>query len=585
MSAPINEDAVNYAARRRWKLLLSGLLMALCWLQLQRVSDRLPAGRADLSEDRLASFSPAAKAILDQVDGSVTIEAFLTTSSQSGSVVVLMRRMLDQLDELERLGGGKVTVVVSDPSRSTEAQTRARALGIRPAVQDFTSGTRTVTEEIYLGVVVRHAGRSRTYGQLLPNNLEYALLQAVDDLSQPARRVLGWMPGADLATALAPARAQLSRRFDVRDVRGLESGVAVDADIDLIVLAGPRDLHPRAAYELERWLRAGGRMAVFADRTRLDLQTGLIEEIETGFGEQLKVFGLMPDRRVVWDRELPSRGTGGAEFYPMPLLTSAVDGAGGILPGHPIGAAQPQIWLQLVHPLKGVPAAGAPVPDVFLSSSDTAFQALPAGRLETGQRALKDELNTLLARTAPERFVLGATLVGELGRATDPVRAPAAAPLPGAPEPEGGWPPLERDARGEVEVSESRLVVIGDVNWLVPQSPGQPSGLAALLLENTVDWLAARPELIQLRSKQPTPRPLRDFEREAFEALDRESVLVNLSLSERRAIERSAGRARWGAIAAAFGGSLALLVGLFAIQRRPRVARVELADGRRGGQA
>ena len=146
-----------------------------------------------------------------------------------------------------------------------------------------------------------------------------------------------------------------------------------------------------------------------------------------------------------------------------------------------------------------------------------------------------------------------------------------------APEPAEsivGAPPAAGVPRS-AEV-ESTVVVVGDSDWLRdPQDFGAPipalfgEGGGRVFAENLVDWLSLDEELIGLRSRVPTPRPLRDFvgEEEAklgvFEADPYETEAERAERAKKA--DRARGRARrrqWLTMLYPALGAL-LIVGLF----------------------
>lgn len=597
---------------------LTALLASLVFLATARFAERHLSARVDLSEDGLSGWSDASAAIVGRLDDLLSVELFFTGAPKHAAAQLHRRRLLDAFDEFQSLAGDDVRVVLSDPNASFEDRQRAHGFRIFGVPMAEQSGTSRVQQNVYFGAVLRYRGLEEVVPFLSPVTLEYDVASAVHRLIEGERPRVGWFvgtvpvpedergdgPAFATDTDFAALRRHLEARYRVEDVFGLESGVRVSSALDALVLLAPRELAPRAAFEIEEYVRGGGSLVVLADRSRAEVEARRLDGYATGLEDLFAAWGAPVSDEVVWDRTSAHRaqttsGLGGAAGtieYPLwvDLREATSAGPGARFDGtSPVTARLRQLILSWAHPIE--PAA--PVAGVtrrwLAQSSENAWSVESLGLLEVDPVSIEATTRQLIAGDArPERLALAVALEGRFPAADanalgpDSLGPDALDPTSREPVPGTG-----RARRSEAAVP-ARVAIVGDADWARDRSVVAEEGMsligrqAASLLENLVDWGVSSDELVALRARVPSDRRLVDFERRALEAegvVEAEGIRGATQRAERARSRARTERLTWTGVS--IGGSLVLVAAIVAVAfaRRRAVTVVEDAPERRAG--
>jgi len=391
---------------------------------------------------------------------------------------------------------------------------------------------------------------------VLPATLESAFSQHLDNLLRERSSVVGWY-GAP--AGFERARAILAARHEVRPIQGLESGQPVGEDVDLLVVPGPADLHPRAAFEIDQYVQRGGRLLVCIDQVAIDLGTLVVHRSDrTGLEDLLATWGARVTPQHVWDdQKAVVRVTRRGVLQPVQVeypLFVRLDGTSFDSSLPPVADLQAGIlpWVQPIEPAE--PPAGLSRVDL-VHSSENAYRVDLLERVDLDEEHLASQTRANYARGPGRRYSLAVVLSGRFP-------SPYAG---GAPRP---WDPVHPDERGttpERVISgerDSQVVVFGDADWMRDEYVQGNERLLA----NLVDWMVLDDELLALRARTARERPLRDFYAEelrarGLEALGADESLaeLDLRLRDETAASRAARARQWKAMLVPMGITLVLV--------------------------
>jgi hypothetical protein len=294
--------------RRAWAFnaWLTALLLAGIAVVANRLAEQRLRLSADLSEERLFAPSPVAERLLGSLQDVLQVKAFFTGEVKHGSVQLAKSRLLDQLHEVEDAARGRIELVFADPNTSSEVRLEAERYGIQPVPLRAVQGTSELTQEVFLGLLLRYRGREAVLPFVLPQSFQYGFLSELAGLlreDHPAVGLIAGDGGPEELEDFADARKLLAARYQVRALAGLADGEPVPADVRLVVVARPHDLHPRAAFALDQHVQRGGRLLILAQRARVDLGANAVRRVETGLEPLFDAFGAPVDERLVFDQD------------------------------------------------------------------------------------------------------------------------------------------------------------------------------------------------------------------------------------------------------------------------------------------
>ncbi len=570
--------------RGEWRLnaWLTALLLVGIVVAANRLAKNHLRLKADLSEEQLFAPSPVATRMLGELEDVLQVKVFFTGELKHGPVKIAKGRLLDQLDEYEDAARGRMEVVFADPGSSSEVRIEAQKYGIEPIPLRAVQGTSELTQEVFLGMVLRYRGREGVLPFVLPQSFAYGFLSEVHRLTRDEEIAVGFVAGTAEGAAtddFGDARALLGGRYKVRELVGLADGDPVPGDVRVLVVARPVDLHPRAAFAIDQYLQRGGHVLLLTERVRIDLTRLDARLIASGLDELLAAWGVALDEPLVWDQESNWLNIPGVGRTQYPFWVNV--GEDGMERSVPVTGRLPGADFFWAHEIGATGAVSGVARTSLVRSSASSWVVEPNDALATGSGELNSRGVELLATEPGRRRDLAVWLVG---RFPSPFAGAAPAPRDAIADAlwrdavrvaleEGREPPPREVATTDEEVlsaaAEGQVVLVGDADWI---SDGKFfTQRNQLLFENLVDWLALEDDLIALRAKLPRERRIDDFltqekEKRGLSTL-RGSGALELEASDPRLLseaERAAVLRRWLCMAVATGGSLflALLLGL-----------------------
>lgn len=269
--------------------LLSGTSLVLALLVLLGVNllaaNALPPLRVDLTEHNLYTLSEGTRNILQELDEPVTLRLFLSEDqvSQLPGISGYATRVRELLQEYQRVAGDNLTLAVIDPEPFSEAEDRAVGYGLRGIPLGDAESS------FYFGLVVTGpTGQEEVIPFLSPESdrfLEYDITKLIYQVAHPKLPVVGLISSLPLAGQPANPMMgggasqpwviyeQIQQLFEVREL-GTDLAQFPE-DIDLLMLAHPKELTPQTLYAIDQYVLAGGNAVVFVDpHAEADLPAG-----------------------------------------------------------------------------------------------------------------------------------------------------------------------------------------------------------------------------------------------------------------------------------------------------------------------
>jgi gliding-associated putative ABC transporter substrate-binding component GldG len=461
--------------------------------------------RLDLTERREYTLSPATRRMLAGLDDAVVVNAYFSRRLPP-SLAHVRRQVQDLLEEYRAYSRGRLTLEFTDPGDDPAAAQRLRMMGIPQVQLEVLERDQFAVSAAYLGLALAYAGRQEVIPVVQDvGSLEYELTAALLRLTSPQRKSVGWL-GAGLAEddprerGGNQLRRELAKLYDVRELQA--AGLTeVPAEVQTLILAGPRGLDERARYAVDQFLMRGGRLVALVDH--FDLPEGSLSPVpsESGVHDLLARYGAKVARDVVGEPHFNSPAafsTGFMQFrlaYPywVRVQREALDRES------PITAKIESLvlpWASSMEP--AVAAGGAVKATVLATSSPDAWSESGAYDFSPQPRRERPA-----AKGTPGTRTLALLLTGKFTSFWSDREPPA--PAPAAPE--GGKPGKAAGAakaaaqpRPLRQSAETSILVVGTSRLVQPDFVRQFPENAAFLL-NAVDWMTMGQDLIGIRSR------------------------------------------------------------------------------------
>ena len=251
-------------------------LGAVLFVAVNIVADGTVRGvRLDLTEERRFTISDGTINVLGSIEEPIRLKLYFSRrlARQVPVVMDYGRRVRELLERYVQSSRGMIRLEVIDPEPLSEAEDEADLAGLRPVPLD--TGTR-----LYFGLV----GTNTTGGRevvpfLSPEKepfLEYDLTRLVYGLTDPERPVVGLITGHPMnagVTGLARLTGQgpppwaivdrIRERFELEVVEASKG--RLEDRIDVLLVVHPKGLEDAALYAIDQFVMRGGRAVVYVD--------------------------------------------------------------------------------------------------------------------------------------------------------------------------------------------------------------------------------------------------------------------------------------------------------------------------------
>ncbi|MFC1712228.1 GldG family protein [Candidatus Poribacteria bacterium] len=470
--------------------------------------------RWDLTEGKDFTISDSTKKVLGELDDIVNIEAYFSKNLPP-YLVGLERQIKDILDEYTAYARGNLSVKFTDPASDPQLEQRMRFVGIPQAQVNIVEKDKSEVVNIYFGMAITYEDKKETI-PVVQNvmTLEYDLTSAIVKVKRSEAKTAGFLTGHGEydETAYESVRMALTKQYSTINV-DVSDGKSVPDNVNTLIVAGPKEaLSERDKYEIDQFLMRGGRIIFLIDPVDIGERGLSANEIDTNLNDMLEHYGVRLGRTLVLDgasRANAGFSSGYVQYsmpYPLwPRITKRQ-----FAKDSPMVNQLESLVLQWTSPVEIIESK------VEIGSEEGSESSEDTGKLQ-GIELCK---STQYAWTKGKPFDLSPQQRATGDLKTYPLAVAvsgkfssfyAGKPVPGldeeTPEDESSQEP--GIAETIPESPETQIVVVGSARFLENSSLRQ-FGPNRLFFENAVDWLTLGGDLINIRSRFVTNRPLKE---------------------------------------------------------------------------
>lgn len=483
---------------------ISGLTAALLLVAIVVVSNVVSAklfGRLDLTEGKIYSLSDASKRIVGQLDDEFLVKAYFSENLPA-PYNANAKYVQDQLDEYKAYGKGRFRYEFVDPGDDESLQREAQQHQIPPVQVQVVEQDQFQAKVAYMGLVFLYQDRQERIPVVdNPTGLEYEITSTIKKLTSEKQElpVIGLLTGHQ-----EPGMAEMStvqqlfeKQYRFREI-SLSDGSGLDpTEIAALIIASPRSrFSDWERYAVDQYIMKGGKVAFLLDKVNADLQTQRAMPLRLGMDDWFANYGFKVNDDLVGDLQNPG------------MLT--------ITQQEGFFRVMSQVPYPLIPSFRNFDKTNTMVKDLervsffYASSIDTSVasgKGLHAEALilsSEKSNAQQGNFNIDPRQTwNPEQFDRGQQIVAAIlsGSFTSAFKDK---PVP-APSDSAAAPTVTETV---AESPPSRILVVGDGEFFVDQKGGGDRD-NLLFFQNMVDWLVQDEDLIAIRSREVTDRPIK----------------------------------------------------------------------------
>ncbi len=258
--------------------------------------------RMHFSAGHVYSISKGTKHILSKLTDNLIVKVYFTPNLPP-PYGLNENYLRDLLGEYKSAAHGHITVEFLDPNMSQKRKDDAQALGISPIQVNVMAKDKFEVKTAYMGLALLYKGRSQVIPFLQDtSDLEYQITSRIKKLADPVLPTVGFVvghgeknPGDPSASSLfAPMREDLN-------LKTVNLSSAVPSDVSALWILGPtQKFKDQDIQALRSWLFSGKPLGILFNRRSVNFQAFYSAPMSLGLSPLFKDWGLdIPNGFVV----------------------------------------------------------------------------------------------------------------------------------------------------------------------------------------------------------------------------------------------------------------------------------------------
>lgn len=261
--------------------------------------------RWDLTQNKVFSISPASKKTARELNDIVNIKAYFSANLPS-QVLSLKQEVADLLNEYQNYSNGKIRVEFIDPLEDEDLQQELAMIGIPQLTFEIYEKDKRQLVNGYMGIGISFGDKTEVIPAIKRNttDLEYQLTTAIKKVTSDDIAIIGYVASqgtADSENELRTAFTELEDLYTVRKVNIAEENSEIPVDIDTLLIVGPtEEFNDEQLKAINAFMLRGGSLLVLEDG--VSIGEGLAaSKNSTGLNKLIEKYGLKINEDLVAD--------------------------------------------------------------------------------------------------------------------------------------------------------------------------------------------------------------------------------------------------------------------------------------------
>jgi gliding-associated putative ABC transporter substrate-binding component GldG len=433
--------------------------------------------RLDLTDNKMYSLSESSKNVLKQIDDLLTMKVYFS-DDLPGEYGNNRRYLQDILEEYAAFSDGNLRFEFYKPGADDKLEQEAQKAGVQPVQLQVVENDKMEVKRVLMGLTIQYEDQKEVIPLIQSTTgLEYEITTKIKKLVDANKKIIAIVnTGEDPEIQNQNISMLLRQRYQVRNINLAQS---IPDNIDVILINGVKDsLSTDAKENLTAFINRGGNIFIAQGRIYTDLQTQRATPIQSDIFDLLYSSGLNIQENLVLDRNC-SR-------------VSVQQNMGFIRMNVPMEYP----FLPIVRNFNK--------DEIIVKGLEQLSVFFPS---EIDLDSVPNNVNVTPLFSTSNR---SSTMTGSYNLNPDPKSNPALRALNG--------PGKILAAKAEISNIEtglnSQIILISDSRFLLDDGGGRiPEN--HIFLMNAIDYLAGDQDLIALRSREITNRPLEDISDDA----------------------------------------------------------------------
>ncbi|MCD4653759.1 GldG family protein [bacterium] len=465
--------------------------------------------RADLTDKKEYTISDSTKKLLNGLDDIVNITAYFSNDLPPYHENI-RTQVSDILAEYEAYSNSNLNIEFVDPRNDEDLKAKLGRMGIPEIPLGEIKRDKQVITMGYMGIAIQFGDN----GEVIPfirntHNLEYDLTSALLKVKDNTDRVLIWLGSKDMdpqdPDGFKLLNDELNKTYIVRPMDP-ESLTVIPKKTKLVVVDGSLNIPPRALYAIDQYMMNDGKVIFMTDAVSMSEGQGLAASAtDQSIHPLLAHFGITQEKKLVADRRnTQAMFNSGYVRFRMPYPFWPKIGSKGFNAENPAVSQLESLVLPWTSPL----LIGS------ISGNETNYVPLATTSQVSWLVEGPFDLNPQQEWNITEDDLEQSVLVYEVTGSLDSYYRDK--PIPEDPASRKNMDEVEEEEI-DSSTSDGHFIVIASTRFANNQFLSlNPENL--LFMQNCIDSLAIGNDLIGIRSRVVTDRPL------SFDTTDEKAI-------------------------------------------------------------
>lgn len=448
--------------------------------------------RVDLTANRVFSLSKASKKLVSKFDDTILIRAVFSKVLPEQFKFVRLY-VEDLLKEYRAASRGKIKFEFIDPQqpRAKIKESDIHSMGILPVEFTVLEKDKFEVKKGYMGIAMLYKDKKEVIPVITNiETLEYDISSALKRLTLKEKKKIGILSSHRAKTLsdekFSKLRQQIYKLYDFNEIE-ISSESLKDKD-GLLIITPKTNFDEKELFYLDQYILSGKPVAFLVNKYDINLQTFWAFKIQSNIFELLNHYGVEFDEGMIADYQcqrvsITSRQmffvmTNIVDYPFMPIITK-------LHKTHPLVKNIRQIVIPFVSPIKVKSNLTDVTPTVLMETSKNSFvkkDIYSVNPLTVDFRMPKD------AQRGP--FIIALELKGKFKSFYE-----------------------DENKFNKLKISANRLKQTeeGQTSRILVLSSGEFIDQEQNFLVNIIDYLAQEQDLLDIRSKDVIPQPLKNI--------------------------------------------------------------------------
>lgn len=263
--------------------------------------------RWDLTENNVYSISSVSKNTVGNLDDIVSIKAYFSDDLPS-QLISIRQEVEDILEEYSAFSNGNVRVEYIDPKDDEETQRSLYMKGIPQLQFNVVEKDKAQVVNGYMGIEIAYEDNSEVIPAVTSDtrDLEYQLTTAIKKVTIDEMGVVAFLTShgtANLNSDITAAQSVLAELYSIKEVQFTEESYDIPSDVNTLVIVGPTEqFSDEQKQALNSFMVRGGSLLVLLDGVNVNIEQGLMAtKNTTGLDDLLSKYGVKVNQDLIGD--------------------------------------------------------------------------------------------------------------------------------------------------------------------------------------------------------------------------------------------------------------------------------------------